>query len=90
MRMRFYNAGVANLGELEDLHARGKRLPHAIEVVDRILPVEDPEISAFVRKSFEKQGMKILTSAKVQGVRKEGDSLTAVVEAGNKVQEIKV
>ena len=60
-----------------------------IEVLDRILPVEDAEISAFVRKSFEKQGMKILTAAKVQGVRKEGDGLTAVVEAGGKVQEIK-
>ncbi len=54
-----------------------------IEVLDRILPVEDAEISAFVRKSFEKQGMKILTAAKVQGVRKEGDGLTAVVEAGD-------
>ena len=60
-----------------------------IEVLDRILPVEDAEISAFVRKSFEKQGMKIMTGAKVQGVRKEGDGLTAVVEAGGKVQEIK-
>jgi dihydrolipoamide dehydrogenase len=26
---------------------------------DRILPVEDEEISAFARKAFEKQGMKI-------------------------------
>ena len=60
-----------------------------IEVLDRILPVEDAEISAFVRRSFEKQGMKVMTAAKVQGVRKEGDGLTAVVEAGNKVQEIK-
>src|SRR5215210_4139546 len=52
-----------------------------IEVLDRILPVEDAEISAFVRKSFEKQGMKIMTAAKVQGVRKESDGLTAVVDA---------
>ncbi len=59
-----------------------------IEVLDRILPVEDAEISAFVRKSFEKQGMKVLTGAKVQGVRKDGAGLTAVVEANGTVQEI--
>ncbi|PHK96977.1 dihydrolipoyl dehydrogenase [Pseudoroseomonas rhizosphaerae] len=59
-----------------------------IEVMDRILPVEDAEVSAFVQKSFAKQGMKILTGARVQGVRKSGDGLTVVVEAGNKVQEI--
>jgi dihydrolipoamide dehydrogenase len=59
-----------------------------VEVVDRILPVEDEEISAFVAKSFAKQGMKILTGARVQGVRKNADSITAVIEAGGKVQEI--
>jgi dihydrolipoamide dehydrogenase len=59
-----------------------------VEVMDRILPVEDEEISAFVAKSFTKQGMKLLTNARVQGVRKNADSITAVIEAGGKVQEI--
>ncbi|PWC27117.1 dihydrolipoyl dehydrogenase [Teichococcus aestuarii] len=59
-----------------------------IEVMDRILPVEDAEVSAFVQKSFAKQGMKIITGARVQGVRKSADGITAIVEAGNKVQEI--
>jgi dihydrolipoamide dehydrogenase len=59
-----------------------------VEVMDRILPVEDAEISAFVAKSFTKQGMKLLTGARVQGVRKGADSVTAVIEAGGKVQEI--
>jgi dihydrolipoamide dehydrogenase len=59
-----------------------------VEVMDRILPVEDTEISAFVRKAFEKQGMKILTGAKVQGLRKGADTVTAVIEAGGKVQEV--
>ncbi len=36
-----------------------------VEVLDRILPVEDEEISAFARKAFEKQGIKIMTGAKV-------------------------
>ncbi len=60
-----------------------------IEVMDRILPVEDAEVSAFVQKAFQKQGMKVLTGAKLQGVRKDGNGVAAVVEAGGKVQEIK-
>jgi dihydrolipoamide dehydrogenase len=59
-----------------------------VEVLDRCLPVEDAEISAFVHKAFQKQGMKVLIGAKVQGIRKEGDAVTAVIEAGGKVQEI--
>jgi dihydrolipoamide dehydrogenase len=59
-----------------------------VEVMDRILPVEDAEISAFVAKAFAKQGMKLMTGARVQGVRKGADSVTAVIEAGGKVQEI--
>jgi dihydrolipoamide dehydrogenase len=60
-----------------------------IEAMDRILPVEDAEVSAFVHKAFEKQGMKVLVGAKLQGVRKEGDAVAAIVEAGGKVSEIK-
>ncbi|MBC7433149.1 MAG: dihydrolipoyl dehydrogenase [Rubritepida sp.] len=59
-----------------------------VEVMDRILPVEDTEISAFVQKAFAKQGMTIMTGARVQGVRKGADSVTAIIEAGGKVQEV--
>ena len=59
-----------------------------VEVMDRILPVEDTEISAFVQKAFAKQGMTIMTGARVQGVRRGADSVTAIIEAGGKVQEI--
>jgi dihydrolipoamide dehydrogenase len=61
-----------------------------VEVMDRVLPVEDEEISAFARKSFEKQGMKIITSAAVKGLKKGADSVTVTVEAGGKTQEITV
>lgn len=60
-----------------------------IEAMDRILPVEDAEVSAFVHRAFEKQGMKVLVGAKLQGVRKEGDAIAAIVEADGKVTEIK-
>jgi dihydrolipoamide dehydrogenase len=60
-----------------------------VEVLDRILPVEDEEISAFARKSFEKQGMTIMTGATVKSLKKDSDSVTATVEAGGKTSEIK-
>jgi dihydrolipoamide dehydrogenase len=61
-----------------------------VEVMDRVLPVEDEEISAFARKAFEKQGMKIITGAAVKGVKKGADSVTVTVESGGKSQEITV
>ncbi len=51
-----------------------------VEVMPQILPVEDEEIAALARKRFEKQGMKILSGAKVTGVTKQADSLTVHVE----------
>jgi dihydrolipoamide dehydrogenase len=59
-----------------------------VEVMDRILPVEDEEISAFARKSFEKQGIKILTGAKVTEAQKNGDSVTATIDIGGKTEKI--
>ena len=43
-----------------------------VEVMDRILPVEDEEISAFAKKQFEKQGMKILQKAIVKALDRGG------------------
>jgi dihydrolipoyl dehydrogenase len=60
-----------------------------VEVLDRILPVEDEEISTFARKSFEKQGMKIHTSATVKALKKNADDVVAAVEAQGKSFEIK-
>ncbi|WP_316862544.1 dihydrolipoyl dehydrogenase [uncultured Cohaesibacter sp.] len=61
-----------------------------VELMPKILPVEDDEISAMARKSLEKQGIKILTEAKVTSVKKDGDSVEASVEKkGGKVDVIK-
>ncbi|MBN9489293.1 MAG: dihydrolipoyl dehydrogenase [Alphaproteobacteria bacterium] len=60
------------------------------EVLDRILPVEDEEVSAFAKRAFEKQGMKILTSATVSGLKKGANNVTATITAGGKTQEITV
>jgi len=61
-----------------------------VEVMDRILPVEDEEISAFARKALEKQGMKIITSAGVKALKKGQNSVTATIEAGGKTSELTV
>ncbi len=53
-----------------------------VEVLPQILPVEDAEIAAFARKRFEKMGIKILTGAKVTGVEKAAESITATVDDG--------
>ena len=61
-----------------------------VEVMDRVLPVEDEEISAFAKKAFEKQGMKILLGASVKSLEKSADTVTVTVEAQGKIQKITV
>jgi dihydrolipoamide dehydrogenase len=53
-----------------------------VEVLPQILPAEDAEIAAFARKSFEKQGIKILTGAKMTKLDKKADSVTATIDDG--------
>lgn len=58
-----------------------------VEVMDRILPVEDEEISGLARKAFEKQGMTIITGATVKALEKGANSVTATIEAGGKQEK---
>ncbi len=59
-----------------------------VEVLPQILPVEDAEIAAHARKRFEKQGIKIITGAKVTSVEKGADSITATIDDGKGTQKI--
>jgi dihydrolipoamide dehydrogenase len=61
-----------------------------VELLPQILPVEDAEIAVLARKAFEKQGIKIITGAKVTKLDKKGDSVTATVEDGKAAQHITV
>ncbi len=54
-----------------------------VELLPQILPVEDAEISALASRAFQKQGMKILTGAKVTKVEKKADDVVATIELGN-------
>ncbi|MEM6303789.1 MAG: dihydrolipoyl dehydrogenase [Pseudomonadota bacterium] len=64
-----------------------------VEVLDRVLPVEDAEISAFAKKAFEKQGMKIMQKSMVKQLDRDprakgGGKVTAHIETGGKVQKM--
>ena len=62
-----------------------------VEVLPQILPVEDEEIAAHARKRFEKQGIKILTGAKVTKLDKGSNDVTATIETlDGKTQSLKV
>jgi len=50
-----------------------------VELLPQILPVEDAEIADLARKRFEKQGMKIMTGAKVAKLERATDSVTATI-----------
>jgi dihydrolipoamide dehydrogenase len=60
------------------------------EVLPRILPVEDEEVSAFAKKAFEKQGMKILVGATVSNLKKGANNVTATIKVGDKSEQITV
>ncbi|AGT09594.1 dihydrolipoyl dehydrogenase [Paracoccus aminophilus] len=57
-----------------------------VEVMDRVLPVEDAEISAHAKKQFIKQGMKIIEKATVKQLDRAGDKVTAHIEIGGKTE----
>ena len=59
-----------------------------VEVLPQILPVEDAEIAAHARKRFEKQGIKIITGAKVTKVEKGANSVTATIDDGKATQTL--
>ncbi len=70
-------------------HAMGVDVT-VVEVMPQILPVEDAEIAAFARKSFEKQGLKIRSNAKVTKVVKGANNVTATIEQDGKSETLTV
>jgi len=58
-----------------------------VEILPRILPVEDEEIAAAAHKSFTKQGIRILTQTTVQSAVADGDQVDVVLRAEDGKQE---
>jgi dihydrolipoamide dehydrogenase len=62
-----------------------------VEMMDRVLPVEDEEISAFAAKSFKKQGLKLKVSAQVEKLEKTAKTVKVhVKDAKGKVEIVEV
>ncbi|WP_137701931.1 dihydrolipoyl dehydrogenase [Marimonas lutisalis] len=64
-----------------------------VEVMDRVLPVEDAEISAFAKKQFEKQGMTIMEKSAVKSLHrnpdgKGGGTVTASIEINGSLETL--
>jgi len=59
-----------------------------VELLDRVLPVEDEEISAFAKKRFEKEGLKILTSTEAKSLKATAKGVEAVVSAKGKEETL--
>lgn len=61
-----------------------------VEMMDRVMPVEDEEISKFAQKQFEKQGMRIITGAKTSKIDKKAKEVVVSVEKDGKTEQIAV
>ncbi|MDX2277134.1 MAG: dihydrolipoyl dehydrogenase [Hyphomonadaceae bacterium] len=59
-----------------------------VELLDRILPVEDEEVSAFAKKRFEKEGIKILTSTEAKSLKAAASGVEAVIASGGKQETL--
>jgi len=57
-----------------------------VEAIDRIMPVEDEEVSKAAQKAFEKRGIKFRIGAKVAKVEKTKDGVSVTVDVGGKVE----
>jgi dihydrolipoamide dehydrogenase len=62
-----------------------------VEVLDRVLPVEDEEISAFAAKAFTKQGMKLKVGTQVTELKKGADNVTCTLkDKAGKTEQVTV
>jgi dihydrolipoamide dehydrogenase len=59
-----------------------------VELLDRVLPVEDEEISTFAKKRFEKEGMRIMTSTEAKALKATATGVEATVVANGKTETL--
>lgn len=58
-----------------------------VEFLDRILPLEDPEVSAELANAFKELGIKMMTGARVDSIEESGDGVSVVVTPANGAPE---
>lgn len=59
-----------------------------VEMMDRVLPVEDGDVSKFVEKSFKKQGLKVMTDTKAENIKVDKGKVTLDAVKGDKTEKL--
>lgn len=59
-----------------------------VEFLDRILPLEDPEVSKELAKHYDKMGVKIMTSTRVESIEDKGDKVVVTVSQDGNQQKL--
>ena len=87
MRVRSRSSGAIGIEFGSFYRALGAEVT-VVEAVDRIMPVEDIEVSKAAQKAFEKRGMKFRTGCKVTRVTKDKTGVKVATEAGGKAETL--
>jgi dihydrolipoamide dehydrogenase len=82
-------AGAVGLEFADVFNAFGTKVT-LVEVLPRILPLEDAESSATLARVFKKRGIAMLTAAKVKGAKVTPGKVTLEIEAGGKTESLEV
>lgn len=89
-RLAVVGAGAVGMEFADIFGAFGSHVT-VIEALDRVLPLEDHECSAFMARNYRKRGMEIMTSARVESTDIEDDGVTLhVTSAEGESLEIEV
>ncbi|CCG08776.1 Dihydrolipoyl dehydrogenase [Pararhodospirillum photometricum DSM 122] len=88
-RLLIVGSGAIGIEFASFYAACGSRVT-VVEVQDRILPLEDEEISALARAAFEKQGIGVMLGASVTGLRHDADTVTATLDVAGRAREVTV
>jgi dihydrolipoamide dehydrogenase len=88
-RLAIVGAGAVGMEFADIFNAFGSTIT-LIEVLPRVLPLEDADSSAALARVYKKRGITVLAGAMVKGAKVEPDKVTLEVEAGGKTQTIEV
>lgn len=84
-RLLVIGSGAIGIEFASFFHTLGSKTT-VVEMMDRIVPAEDAEVSDFLQKSLSKDGMEIITKAGVKGVKAGKSSVTATLEINGKTE----
>lgn len=88
-RLLIAGAGAIGVEFAYFYHHMGTQV-HLVELLDRIVPIEDKDVSKQLARSFKKAGIKVRTSASVERVEQGSDALKVHLKTARKKEVIEV